>query len=61
MYIYIYGSDQVGAMHPPSSKLIWGKKKRKTNKQKTNNNNNKPKEKKCVICFVHVYTSKKTF
>ena len=49
MYIYIYGSDQVSAMHPPSSKLLLGKKKTKT------------KKKKYVIYFVHVCTSKKTF
>ena len=39
MYIYIYSSDQVSAMHPtpPSSKLLSGekRKKRKKTKKKT--------------------------
>ena len=52
MYIYIYGSDQVSAMHPPN--YFGEKKKQKKEKKKT-------KEKKCVIYFVHVCTSKKTF
>ena len=53
MYIYIYGSDQVSAMNPPPfSTLIWEKRKKERKK---------PNEKKCVINFVHVYTSKKKF
>ena len=50
MYIYIYGSDQVSAVHPPSSKLLGGV-----------GGGGGTKEKKCVIYFVHVCTSKKTF
>ena len=52
MYIYIYGSDQVSAMNPPLLHINLGEKKER--KKKT-------KEKKCVIYFVHVYTSKKKF
>ena len=52
MYIYIYGSDQVSAMHTPPLQITLGKVKQQ--QQKT-------KEKKCVIYFVHVCTSKKTF
>ena len=52
MYIYIYGLDRVSAMHPFLLQIKFGEKKKKEKK---------PKEKKCVIYFVHVCTSKKTF
>ena len=50
---HIYGSDQVSVMHPPPPllQITWGGGERKK----------KTKEKKCVIYFVHVCTSKKTF
>ena len=31
MYIYIYGSDQVSAMHPPLLQITLGEKREKTN------------------------------
>ena len=53
MYIYIYSSDHVSAMYPPPHpQIIWRKKKEREKNTK---------EKKCVIYFVHVCTSKKTF
>ena len=52
MYIYICGSDQVSAMHP-LFQITSGEEK--------NKKEGKKKEKKRVIYFVHVCTSKKTF
>ena len=55
MYIYMYGSDQVSTIQPPLQITFWEKRRRKKKRKK------KTKEKKCVIYFVHVCTSKKTF
>ena len=51
MYIYIYSSDQVSAMHPPLLQINLGKKERKKRKKKK-----KPVEKKCVTILFSLYT-----
>ena len=61
MYIYIYGSDQVSAMHPTLPQITLGKEKKKKKKIERKKEEEKTKEKKCVIYFMHVCTSKKTF